>query len=207
MKTKPKHAIFNGISYNFFDRKSDKVCFMLSGTGYTYDKPILYYSTALMLELDYDVIQINYTFEQQQFEQDSQAISKMVYHVANPIVENSLQSKPYREVVYLGKSLGTMPIIDFYMQQTPFIPARYILFTPLLSLQHTMANLLDKHAFLAIGTADPYYSQEKLAQLTTLQLAIFEDLDHSLEIPLNVDLSIQHCQSLMTQLKIFLQNY
>ena len=207
MKIKPKQAMYNGISYNFFDRKSDKLCFMFSGTGYTYDKPILYYSTALMLELGYDVIQINYTFEQQQFEQDSQAISKMVYHVANPIVENSLQSKPYREVVYLGKSLGTMPIIDFYMQQTPFTPARYILFTPLLSLQHTMANLLDKHAFLAIGTADPYYSQEKLAQLTTLQLAIFEDLDHSLEIPLNVDLSIQHCQSLMTQLKIFLQNY
>ena len=59
-----------------FDGTSDKVCFMLSGTGYTYDKPILYYSTALLLELGYDVVQINYTFEQQQFEQDSQAISK-----------------------------------------------------------------------------------------------------------------------------------
>lgn len=51
MKIKPKQAMYNGISYNFFDRKSDKICFMLSGTGYTYDKPILYYSTALMLEL------------------------------------------------------------------------------------------------------------------------------------------------------------
>lgn len=206
MKIKPKHAMYNGISYNFFDGKSDRVCFMLSGTGYTYDKPILYYSTALLLELGYDVVQINYTFEQQQFEQDSQAISKMVYRVANPIVENSLQSKPYREVVYLGKSLGTMPIVDYYMQQTPSIPARYVLFTPLLSLQHTMTNLLDKHAFLAIGTADPHYSQEKLAQLATLQLAVFEDLNHSLEIPLNAVLSIQHCQSLITQLKIFLQN-
>ena len=149
---------------------------MLSGTGYTYDKPILYYSTALLLELGYDVVQINYTFEQQQFEQDSQAISKMVYRVANPIVENSLQSKPYREVVYLGKSLGTMPIVDYYMRQTPSIPARYVLFTPLLSLQHTMTNLLDKHAFLAIGTADPHYSQEKLAQLATLQLAVLRTL-------------------------------
>lgn len=79
--------MYNGISYSFFDRKSDRVCFMLSGTGYTYDKPILYYSTALLLELGYDVIQINYTFEQQHFEQDSQAISEMVYRVANPIVE------------------------------------------------------------------------------------------------------------------------
>lgn len=130
----------------------------------------------------------------------------MVYRVANPIVENSLQSKPYREVVYLGKSLGTMPIVDYYMQQTSSIPARYVLFTPLLSLQHTMINLLDKHAFFAIGTADPHYSQEKLAQLATLQLAVLEDLNHSLENPLNAVLSIQLCQSLITQLKIFLQN-
>ncbi|MFL1994643.1 hypothetical protein [Lysinibacillus sp.] len=205
MKIKPKQDMYNGISYNFFDNNSDKICFMFSGTGYSYDKPILYYSQLLVLELGYDVIQINYTFAQQQFEQEPQAISNMVYSVVNPIVEDFLQTKPYSHVIYIGKSLGTMPIIDFYMQRPSLIPANYVLFTPLLSLEHTLTNLLDKHAFLAIGTADPHYSQEKIAQLTSHKLSVFENLDHSLEIPSNIALTIQCCQSLMKQLKAFLQ--
>ena len=99
----------------------------------------------------------------------------MVYRVANPIVENSLQSKPYREVVYLGKSLGTMPIVDYYMQETPSIPARYVLFTPLLSSTYNDKSIRQT-CILAIGTADPHYSQEKLAQLATLQLAVLRTL-------------------------------
>lgn len=50
---------------------------MFSGTGYTYDKPLMYYSTTFMLELGYDVVQICYSFEQQQFEQEPTAISEM----------------------------------------------------------------------------------------------------------------------------------
>ncbi|WP_231630217.1 hypothetical protein [Lysinibacillus sp. ZYM-1] len=114
---------------------------MLSGTGYSYEKPILYYSRSLMLELGYDVIQINYSFEQQLFEQKPQAISNRVYSVVDPIVEYFLETKPYTNAVYIGKSLGTLPIIDCYMQQSSSMPTRYVLLTPLLSLEHTMANL------------------------------------------------------------------
>jgi len=75
---------------------------MLSGTGYSYEKPILYYSRSLMLELGYDVIQINYSFEQQLFEQKPQAISNRVYSVVDPIVEYFLETKPYTNAVYIG---------------------------------------------------------------------------------------------------------
>lgn len=178
---------------------------MLSGTGYSYEKPILYYSRSLMLELGYDVIQINYSFEQQLFEQQPQAISNRVYSVVDPIVEYFLETKPYTNAVYIGKSLGTLPIIDFYMQQSSSMPTRYVLLTPLLSLEHTMANLLDKQAFLAIGTADPHFSQEKIAQLTTLNLAVFDGLNHSLEDASNIVNTIKFCASLLTQLKEFIQ--
>ncbi|WP_254664213.1 hypothetical protein [Lysinibacillus fusiformis] len=91
------------------------------------------------------------------------------------------------------------------MQQSSSIPARYILLTPLLSLDHTMANLLNKQAFLAIGTADPHFSQEKIAQLTTLDLAVFDGLNHSLEDASNIIQSIQFCESLFIQLKAYIQ--
>ncbi|WP_240186178.1 hypothetical protein [Lysinibacillus fusiformis] len=56
MKIKAKQENCNGIPYDFFDHNSNSICFMLSGTGYSYEKPVLYYSRLLLLELGYDVI-------------------------------------------------------------------------------------------------------------------------------------------------------
>ncbi|AJK89694.1 hypothetical protein PI85_05985 [Lysinibacillus sp. A1] len=44
MKIKTKQENCNGIPYDFFDQNSNSICFMLSGTGYSYEKPVLYYS-------------------------------------------------------------------------------------------------------------------------------------------------------------------
>jgi len=85
------------------------------------------------------------------------------------------------EAVYIGKSLGTLHITDFYMQHSS-VPSRYVLLKPLLSLEHVMKNLLGKQAFLAIDTAD-----------------------HSLEIATNIVESIIICQSLLAELKAYLQ--
>lgn len=73
MKIKLRKEQYNDIPYNYFDNESDKVCFMFSGTGYTYEKPLLYYSTELMLELGYDVVQVCYTFDSQQLEQEPES--------------------------------------------------------------------------------------------------------------------------------------
>lgn len=205
MKIKPRKEQYNGIAYNHFVSTSDKMCFMFSGTGYTYEKPLLYYSTELMLELGYDVVQVCYAFDSQQFEQEPEALSAMVFKVVNPIVEYILNSKFYTEAVYIGKSLGTLPITDFYMQQASSVPSRYVLLTPLLSLDHVMKNLLDKQAFLAIGTADPHYSKESLEQLSSHEIAIVENADHSLEIANRTVESVNLCQSLLTGLKAYLQ--
>ncbi|MGE7133134.1 hypothetical protein [Lysinibacillus xylanilyticus] len=205
MKIKLIKEQYNGISYNYFDSTSNKVCFMFSGTGYTYEKPLLYYSTELMLELGYDVVQVCYSFDPQQFEQEPEAISAMVYNAANPIVEYVLSTKSYTEAVYIGKSLGTLPITDFYMQQSSPIPSLCVLLTPLLGLEHVMKNLLEKQAFLAIGTADPHYSKESLEQLSSHELAIVENADHSLEITNHTVESVIICQSLLKELKAYLQ--
>ncbi|MGE8001019.1 hypothetical protein ACQKOF_20545 [Lysinibacillus sp. NPDC093190] len=147
MKIKPRKEQYNDVTYNYFDIERDKVCFMFSGTGYTYERPLLYYSTELMLELGYDVVQVCYGFNSQPFEQGPEAISAMVYNAANPIVEYILNTKSYTEAVYIGKSLGTLPITDFYMQQASSIPSRFVLLTPLLSLDHVMKICLVSRHF------------------------------------------------------------
>lgn len=205
MKMKLKKEVYDGYHYNYFEAGQNRICFLFSGTGYTYDKPILYYSTTLMAELGYDVVQVNYSFTQQQFEQEPEAISKMVYNASNPIVAYILNRKSYQEVVYIGKSLGTLPLIDFYMQQEQVVPSRFVLFTPLLSLEHILPNLMGKQAFLAIGTADPHFSKEKLNKLASHHLTIIENANHSLEIVNNTLDSMLICQCLIKELKVFLQ--
>jgi len=84
------------------------------------------------------------------------------------------------------------------------VPSRYVLLTPLLSLDHVMKNLLGKQAFLAIGTADPHFSKERLGLLSSFELTIVENADHSLEIKNTVE-SVILCQSLLTELTTYLQ--
>ncbi|MEK5330339.1 MULTISPECIES: hypothetical protein [unclassified Lysinibacillus] len=206
MTIKPSKEIYNDIAYNFFDMNSNKICFMFSGTGYNYDKPLMHYATTLMLDLGYDVVQVCYTFEQQQFNQPPEAISEMVYNAANSIVTYYLHSNAYKEAVFVGKSLGAFPIVDYYMQQEAIIPSRYILLTPPLSFEHIMQNLVNRHSFIAIGTADPHFSNEKLHQLKSHHLTIATNADHSLEITNNTLESISTCQTILTKLKIYLQN-
>ena len=68
-----------------------------------------------------------------------------------------------------------------------------------------MKNLLGKQAFLAIGTADPHYSKDRLGLLSSLELTIVENADHSLEIKNHTVESVIICQSLLTALKTYLQ--
>lgn len=206
MTIKPRKESYNDMAYNFFDMNSNKICFMFAGTGYNYDKPLLHYATSLMLELGYDVVQVCYTFEQHQFNQPAEAISEMVYHSVNSIVTYYLQSNAYEEAVYIGKSLGTLPLTDYYIQQETIIPSRYILLTPLLSFEHVMQNLANQHAFIAMGTADPHFSNERLSQLTSHQLMIADNANHSLEIANNTIESIITCQTILLELKTYLQS-
>ncbi|MBI0579999.1 hypothetical protein IEC97_21810 [Neobacillus cucumis] len=48
------------VHYTYIENGSPVICFMFSGAGYTYDKPLLYYSTMTMLENKYDVVHIHY---------------------------------------------------------------------------------------------------------------------------------------------------
>lgn len=54
---------YRQLEYTHIQTGSPFVCFMLAGSSYTYDKPLFYYSTMLMLELNIDVVHIHYSYE------------------------------------------------------------------------------------------------------------------------------------------------
>lgn len=52
------------IRYTHIEMGFKKICFMFSGSGYNYDKPLFYYSTMLMLQNKIDIVHIHYSYDE-----------------------------------------------------------------------------------------------------------------------------------------------
>jgi hypothetical protein len=190
------------ITYTHYQLGSDKVCFMFSGTGYTYDSPALYYATLLLLEKKYDIIQIHYSSMDELVRLPLEEIPELIIQMVNPVVEEVISNNQYSEYVFMGKSLGTIPIVLEYMQQERFNKSRWILLTPALTLASVTQALLDsKHnGYIAIGDADPNFSLHTIENLKQFQLDIISKANHSLNIDGNIQESIKVIERILNTL-------
>ena len=66
------------IPYTHIEKGSNKICFMFSGSGYNYDKPLFYYATMLMLEHKIDVVHIHYSYDEQVMNKSMEEITKVM---------------------------------------------------------------------------------------------------------------------------------
>lgn len=64
---------------------------MFSGAEYTYDKPLLYYSTMIMLENQFDVVHIHYSYDQDFLKQPLAEITNRIYADSNSVITNVLK--------------------------------------------------------------------------------------------------------------------
>ncbi len=93
---------------------------MFSGSGYNYDKPLFYYATMLMLEHKIDVVYIHYSYDGQLMEKPMEVVTKVMMDDINPIINEVLKSGQYNDSMFLGKSLGTIPIANDLMKREEF---------------------------------------------------------------------------------------
>lgn len=108
------------IEYTHIQTGSKNVCFMFSGTGYTYEKPLLYYATMVMLENNIDVVQVHYSYEQELFEQTFEDIKNFIMNDIDPVINNVIDNFHYDETIFLAKSLGTIPVVSEIMKREAF---------------------------------------------------------------------------------------
>lgn len=192
------------ITYTHYQLGSDKVCFMFSGTGYTYDSPALYYATLLLLEKKYDIIQIHYSSMDELVRLPLEEIPELIIQMVNPVVEEVISNYQYSEYVFMGKSLGTMPIVLEYMKQERFNDSTWILLTPSLKIDRMTHSLLNskQNAYIAIGDADPHFNLDTIEKLKQkqFQLEIISKADHSLNIDGNIQESIKVIERILNTL-------
>ncbi|PHB51959.1 alpha/beta hydrolase [Bacillus toyonensis] len=174
------------IRYTHIKKGSSAVCFMFSGSGYNYDKPLFYYATMLMLEHKIDVVYIHYSYDGQLMEKPMEVVTKVMMDDINPIINEVLKSGQYNDSMFLGKSLGTIPIANDLMKREEFSQSKMILLTPLLTFNSIFDSILhSRHeGLLVIGDKDHQYNVDQINQLykTNLRIDVVKNANHSLNV-------------------------
>lgn len=174
------------IRYTHIEKGSNTICFMFSGSGYNYDKPLFYYATMLMLENKIDVVHIHYSYDGQLMEKPMEEVTKVMMDDINPIINEVLRNGQYNDSMFLGKSLGTIPIANDLMKREEFLRSKMILLTPLLTFDSIFDSILhSRHdGFLVIGDKDHQYNASQMERLeqSNLKIEIVKNANHSLNV-------------------------
>ncbi|EEN02563.1 MULTISPECIES: hypothetical protein [Bacillus cereus group] len=174
------------IYYTHIEKGSSRVCFMFSGSGYNYDKPLFYYAMMLMLEHKIDVVHIHYSYDGQLMNKPMEEVTKVMMDDINPVMNEVLKDEQYNYIMFLGKSLGTIPIANDLMKRDEFAQSKMILLTPLLTFDTIFDSILhSRHeGLLVIGDKDHQYNAAQIDQLhkTNLMIDVVKNANHSVNV-------------------------
>ncbi|PEE36317.1 alpha/beta hydrolase [Bacillus pseudomycoides] len=188
MKGKKKEIQTNDkvIRYTHIETGSKTICFMFSGSGYNYDKPLFYYSTMVMLQNKIDIVHIHYSYDEQMMKKTIEEITKIMMDDINPVIVEVLKNGQYNNSIFLGKSLGTIPIANDLMKRDEFLKSKMILLTPLINFDSIFDSILNSHhqGLLVIGDKDHYYNSNQIDQLSksNLKIDVVPNANHSLNV-------------------------
>lgn len=174
------------ISYTHIESGSKTICFMFSGSGYNYDKPLFYYATMTMLHNKIDIVHIHYSYGVHLLKKSLEEITKTMMDDVNPVIFDILKNGRYNETIFLGKSLGTIPITNDLMKRDEFLKSKMILLTPLLKFDSIFDSILNSQhkGLLVIGDKDPHYNSNQIDQLskTNLKIDVVHNANHHLDV-------------------------
>ncbi|MCM3772845.1 MULTISPECIES: alpha/beta family hydrolase [Priestia] len=173
------------ITYTHIKTGGPSICFMFSGLGYTYEKPLLYYVTMLMLKHGIDVVHIHYTYPKELMTKSTDEIADVMMKDIDLVLQDVLSYFDYTNIVFAGKSIGTIPLIQRLMKDDAYKGATMLLLTPLLTKSELFESLLESthKGLIVIGSRDHYYN-ESIYQLktNTMNIEVIENADHSLDV-------------------------
>ena len=163
---------------------SKKIAVFFPGIGYSVDRPLLYYSRKMFSEMGYETKLISYSGFPENIRGDK---SKMVraYSIALKQAQEMLADidlAVYDEVLFIGKSIGT--IVGATIAGTASVkkPIRQILYTPL----EATFNFKTDDAIAFTGTADPWVggTNSRIADICAergIPCHVYDGANHSLE--------------------------
>jgi hypothetical protein len=168
---------------------SDKIALIYPGMRYSCDKPLLHYTTEILLDRGFDVLQLWADYDNPEFQSSSQAERTVqLIEDGRALLLAGIESSSYSDLILVGKSLGSLTMSFILSEELNFPALKTIWFTPLFYLPPVPRIILGLNgpAFVAGSKADHTFESTTTSQLSeksNIILQVIEDADHSLEIP------------------------
>jgi len=156
------------IPYTHIGHQSSAVCFMLSGSSYTYEKPLFHYLTMFMLERKIDVVHIDYHYNENILSLPGYKIGEEMVKDIVPVMNEVYSKHNYSKTILIGKSLGSVLLSNAFMKaEDQHKDKLFVLLTPLLAVHDVYQSLLKSNheALLVIGDKDAHYNEGKVDKL------------------------------------------
>lgn len=188
---------------------SSMLAVLYPGMRYTCDKPLLYFTTELLLARGYDVLQLWSDYRDDNFKGLSQAEKSIRLITDGQALLNAGQlAGNYEKTILCGKSLGTLIMAFILNQGQDFPNLKTIWLTPLLNLPPVSEIILNHQSplFVAGSLTDLTFNSgpyDQIKSKTNITSFIIEEADHSLEIPGDTLQSINILDQLIRNLSGF----
>jgi hypothetical protein len=158
---------------------SSHLAILFPGRNYTIDAPVMWYSARAAFDAGCDVLGVEYGYQANRTELDSNDLDYLVDEVAGAL--NNLMRDQYSNVVFIGKSIGTIVQTEV-LQKVAFPVRNHVFLTPLKDIIPVIRA--SKNALVLVGDHDKAFGRSDIAQITDLsnvKLRVFPGANHELE--------------------------
>ncbi|MYL57209.1 alpha/beta hydrolase [Virgibacillus halodenitrificans] len=202
---------YKGLDIPFTKLSKGKVSNSLAiilGMGYTAQAPLLHYSAGVFLQKDFDVLQINYQYNNNFYDDFTmEEISEATKFDVKTVLNDVLANKTYENFYLIGKSLGTIAM-GYELDRECFENAKVIWLTPLIQREDVFRAMLrsKNRSLCIIGDKDPCYSEErysKLIESPNVTSVLIPNVNHGLEYDGNTVESIDVLKGVIAKVEQF----
>jgi hypothetical protein len=185
-----------------------QLAIIFPGMRYTCDKPLLYYTTLLLLKSNCDVLQIWSDYASPEYEKLSGSeLGMTLLSEATDVVNRLIGQENSQQVILVGKSIGTLTMALLLAQTQPPNLSSTIWFTPLLNIPWVVEAIrnIQLPAFIAGSPADRTFDLEIIKSLEKpwITSLVIPDANHSLELPDDPIGSLKIINEIVDRLAVF----
>lgn len=186
------------------NENSKNIAILLPVAGYTVQAPLLHYSTGVFLNKSFDVLQVNYSYNNKSYDNFSMdEIAEAIKHDVRVVIDKVINNKSYEYFYLIGKSLGTIAMTS-ELKGEKFNNAKAVWLTPLLQRDDVFETILKgkNKGLCFIGDNDRHYNAERYEQVvinTNIVSRLFPNVNHSLQYESDPVNSIDILKSIITE--------
>ncbi|WP_243368935.1 alpha/beta hydrolase [Microvirga solisilvae] len=192
------------------DRPSRRLAILFPGLTYRNSMPVLYYPRQLLLERGYEVLTVDYSYDQIPDFADLPEDEKVTWigDDARAVMDVVSLLGGYEHFTLVGKSLGTAAMAALAPDEPSLASADLVWLTPGFKTHGVLDGMArcPQRSIIVLGTADPHYEAEyvEAARARGAEVALLPGLDHGLETPGDVIGSVEAMAEVMKRLAAWL---